>query len=79
MSDISVEFKTQVISVEFKTQPILVEFPRVAGGVGSIDWTGVENKPATFPPSAHGHAIGDVTNLQTTLNAKAATVHGHAI
>lgn len=29
------------------------------------------NKPASFPPSAHAHAIGDVTNLSTQLAAKA--------
>lgn len=68
------------ISVEFKTQTILVEFPRVAGGVGgSVEWANIENKPATFAPSAHNHAIADVTNLQTTLDGKAAASHGHAI
>lgn len=69
------------ISVEFKTQTILVEFPRVAGGSGAgfVEWANIENKPATFPPSAHGHTIGDVTNLQATLDGKAASIHGHAV
>lgn len=36
------------------------------------DWNStVINKPATFAPSAHPHIIGDVTNLQSTLDAKA--------
>lgn len=35
------------------------------------EWSDIANKPSSFPPSAHGHPISDVTNLQTTLNAKA--------
>lgn len=31
------------------------------------------------PPSAHTHAIADVTNLQSTLDGKAASVHTHTI
>ena len=34
-------------------------------------WGDLTGKPSTFPPSAHSHAITDVTNLQTTLDAKA--------
>lgn len=34
-------------------------------------WTEVSGKPATFVPSAHSHAIGDVNNLQATLDGKA--------
>ena len=29
--------------------------------------------------TSHGHAIGDVTGLQTALDGKAASVHSHAI
>ena len=32
------------------------------------------NKPSTFTPSSHTHAISEVTNLQTSLDAKQATV-----
>ena len=39
----------------------------------------IQNKPATFPPSAHGHAIADVSGLQTALDGKAATGHTHGI
>lgn len=42
-------------------------------------WTQVTSKPATFPPEAHGHAISDVTNLQTTLDGKSPTSHTHSI
>ncbi len=48
-----------------------------ASGTASVDWSAVLNKPTTFPPSTHTHAISDVTNLQTTLDGKAATSHTH--
>lgn len=37
----------------------------------AVAWAGVTGKPATFAPSAHGHAIGDVTGLQGALDGKA--------
>ena len=40
-------------------------------------WGDVTNKPTTFSPSAHQHAIADVTSLQTSLDGKAATSHNH--
>jgi len=43
-----------------------------------IDWTDIVNKPSTYAPSAHGHAIADVTGLQTALDGKSATSHTHA-
>jgi len=36
-----------------------------------VAWSGVTGKPTTFTPSAHSHAISDVTGLQTALDAKA--------
>lgn len=36
-------------------------------------WDNVQNKPSTFPPSAHTHAIADVTGLQTALDGKQPT------
>ena len=33
-------------------------------------WSSLEGKPSTFPPSAHGHSISEITNLQETLNGK---------
>ena len=35
---------------------------------GEVSWDSIKNKPETFPPSAHKHAISDVTDLQTTIN-----------
>jgi len=46
----------------------------IPGEGGASDWADIANKPATFPPSTHGHAIADVTNLQTSLNAKEPTI-----
>jgi hypothetical protein len=40
------------------------------GDPGTTTWAGIADKPATFPPSAHTHAIGDVTGLQTALDGK---------
>ena len=37
----------------------------------SGDWSDIVNKPTTFPPTAHNHAISEISNLQTTLNGKA--------
>ena len=34
---------------------------------GTIDWSNVINKPSTFPPTSHTHAINDVDGLQTQL------------
>jgi hypothetical protein len=49
------------------------------GGGGSVAWVDITGKPSTFPPSVHAHVIADVTNLQTSLDGKAAASHTHAI
>ncbi len=36
----------------------------------SGSWNDLTNKPTSFTPSAHTHVIGDITNLQTTLDTK---------
>jgi hypothetical protein len=33
---------------------------------GDVDWTEVQNKPATFPPSAHTHVKADITDFAHT-------------
>jgi len=38
----------------------------------SVPWSGVTNKPSTFPPQSHTHSISEVTNLQAALDGKAA-------
>jgi hypothetical protein len=37
-------------------------------------WAAIPDKPSTFTPSSHTHAISDVTNLQTSLDAKVSSV-----
>ncbi len=51
----------------------------IVDAAASVPWTGVTGKPSTFTPSAHTHAIADVTSLQATLDGKSNTGHGHAI
>lgn len=45
------------------------QLPTSGGSVVvSTDWSDITNKPSTFPPSTHTHAISDVTNLSDELN-----------
>lgn len=39
------------------------------GSAESVDWASITGKPTTFAPSAHTHAISEVTGLQTDLDA----------
>lgn len=39
---------------------------------GAATWDALQGKPTVFPPSAHGHVIGDVTGLQAALDGKQA-------
>lgn len=43
----------------------------------NISWSAISNKPTNFTPSAHRHAIGDITNLQRELDNKASRNHSH--
>jgi hypothetical protein len=43
------------------------------------DWADIQNKPAEFAPSAHNHAIANVTGLQDALDDKADADHTHEI
>jgi len=45
----------------------------------SVMWDEVGGKPTEFPPEAHTHVIGDVTDLQDELDAKADDGHTHVI
>jgi Phage tail repeat like len=55
------------------------------GGSGPSSWDDITEKPATFAPSAHPHAITDVTGLQDVIDGKqaagsyASVAHGHGI
>lgn len=49
----------------------------IAFGAGSYsELTGV---PTEFTPEDHSHAISEITNLQTELDAKSDSTHGHSI
>lgn len=41
------------------------------GPAGTTAWSGITGTPATFPPSAHTHAIADTNGLQAALDLKA--------
>lgn len=43
-----------------------------------VTWANIEGKPSTFTPSSHTHAISQITNLQATLDGKAAASHTHS-
>ncbi len=45
----------------------------------TVTWDTLQNKPSTFTPSAHSHAIANVTGLQGQLDSKAASSHTHSI
>lgn len=47
------------------------------GPAGTTSWAGITDKPSTFPPSTHSHAIADTTGLQAALDGKAASSHTH--
>lgn len=48
-------------------------------GSGFVAWVDITGKPSTFTPSSHAHVISEVTNLQATLDGKAASSHAHII
>lgn len=53
-----------------------------AVSAGGVAWANVSGKPSEYTPATHSHAISDVTNLQTTLNAKVPTtrkINGKAL
>jgi hypothetical protein len=51
----------------------------LGGGGGVSSWNDLTDKPSTFTPATHTHALSDTSGLQTALNGKAATSHTHAI
>ena len=49
----------------------------ISQGTGMVECNNVLNKPSTFTPSIHSHAISDITSLQSALDGKAASNHTH--
>ncbi len=42
--------------------------------VGGVAWVDVSGKPATFPPSAHTHTASQITDFQTSVDARVNTL-----
>lgn len=40
----------------------------ISGGGDSVDWDDLTEKPSEFPPSPHGHTVGEVEGLQDALD-----------
>lgn len=40
------------------------------GGDTNVGWEDIDDKPGSFPPSSHNHAISDVSGLQDALDGK---------
>jgi hypothetical protein len=40
------------------------------GGTSTVYWNDILSKPTQFPPTAHSHAISEITNLSTELATK---------
>ena len=59
-----------------KSNTITTNINGNAATASSVNWSGIKNAPSTYTPSAHSHAIADITNLQSTLNGKATSAQG---
>lgn len=44
-----------------------VKYATSAGAASSVDWSGVKNRPGTYPPSAHNHNIESLTNFDARV------------
>ena len=47
--------------------------PFPAGVAAAVDWSGVQNKPGTFPPSAHTHTTLEVTAITDNADVHSLT------
>lgn len=50
-----------------------VKYATSAGAASSVDWSGVKNRPGTYPPSAHNHNIENLTNFNARVYDAAGT------
>ena len=67
---------TNITNPDFYAKGIASGLGTGGGGGGTVDWTDVQNKPTTFPPTVP-IAQGAVTNLIADLSSKAPSVHTH--
>jgi hypothetical protein len=72
-------------AVTINGRNVLDEIDGKAATSHSHSWSAITDKPTSFAPSAHSHAISEVTGLQGALDGKqaagsyASASHGHAI
>lgn len=77
--------RAQSGAIDALIDPSSGEAVPIGGGDTDVGWDDIDDKPGSFPPSSHNHAIGDVIGLQGALDGKqaagnyAADVHTHAI
>ncbi len=63
-------------------QPLMSPVPGIGGAGGnyvpavSFNWDSLPGKPATFPPSAHTHSVGDISGLSGTLSGLQTQIDG---
>ncbi|WP_299988753.1 tail fiber domain-containing protein [uncultured Pontibacter sp.] len=79
VATLSTELAGKANTVHTHTWEDITIKPDFAMNGHSHSWSEITLKPTTFAPSVHTHSIADVTDLQTTLNGKAAAVHSHSI
>lgn len=60
---------SNISNEDFKTKAI-----NAGVGGGAVSWDDVQNKPNTFPPSSHSHAISDVTGLDDELYSQGESI-----
>ncbi|MDM5188608.1 head fiber protein [Bacillus sp. DX4.1] len=58
------------VANDVKLGEIIKALQESSGGTITVAWSDIDGKPSTFSPSTHTHTIANVTNLQTSLDAK---------
>ncbi|SFB79977.1 hypothetical protein SAMN05421780_101535 [Flexibacter flexilis DSM 6793] len=48
---------------------LFVNFVETLFAQAGVTWESLSGKPSTFPPSAHGHTTGNITDVQVPYNA----------
>lgn len=56
-----------------------VKYATSAGAASSVDWSGVQNKPGAYPPSAHNHNIESLTNFAARVYDAAGTREANTV
>ncbi len=62
-----VEVIKRLSSIEVRIGPRGRPGPAGDPGSGSSAWEDITDKPSTFPPSSHTHAMSEVTGLEAAL------------